>query len=242
MADINKVNLDYIKRWEGGLSKDPRDQAAKDPVPDGSGNHTNIGVTWTVFKSMGPVLGYTPTPKLFYAMPSNIWLGIYKRGFWDLVQGDKIHSQAIAELCADWVWGSGGFAVSLIQKALNKLGATPPLPGSYTFGPLTLKAVNDLIKKKGEKVVFEALFNARKQFLLNLAANPAYSAFGAGWQNRMKDFYTFASKLLTDSPVVSSLLVAVVGVALWWGLSNGNLKSVGVDKKTAGRVAVANIV
>jgi len=47
MADINKVNFDYIKRWEGGLSKHPKDPAAKYPVPDGSGYHTNIGgVLW----------------------------------------------------------------------------------------------------------------------------------------------------------------------------------------------------
>ena len=239
MADINKVNFDYIKKWEGGLSKDRRDQAAKDPVPDGSGYHTNMGVTWTTFKGLAAKVGYTPTPKLFYEMPKKIWLGIYKVGYWDLVQGDRINSQAVAELCADWVWGSGGYAISLIQKTLNKLGANPPLPGSYVFGPKTLKAMNDAIKKRGEKAVFEALHNARKQFLLNLAANPAYSAFGTGWQNRLNDFYGFASKLVTENPVAISITVALVAAALWWGLSNGNL---GLDKKTAGRMVVATTV
>lgn len=239
MADINKVNFDYIKKWEGGLSKDRRDQAAKDPVPDGSGYHTNMGVTWTTFKGLARKVGYTPTPKLFYEMPKNVWLGIYKVGYWDLVQGDRINSQAIAELCADWVWGSGGYAISLIQKTLNKLGANPPLPGSYVFGPATLKAMNDAIKKRGEKVVFDALHTARKQFLLNLAANPAYSAFGAGWQNRLNDFYGFASKLVTENPVAISITVALVAVALWWGLSNGDL---GMDKKTATRVVTTQVV
>lgn len=239
MADINKVNLDYIKKWEGGLSKDPRDQAAKDPVPDGSGYHTNMGVTWQTFKSMAKTVGYTPTPKLFYAMPKDVWLGIYKKGFWDVVKGDQINSQAIAELCADWVWGTGGYAISLIQKALNKLGAYPALPGSYVFGPLTLKAMNDLIKKKGEKTVFEALYAARKSFTQNLAANPKYSAFGTGWMNRLNDFYAFASKLVVENPAAISITVALVAVALWWGLTNGNL---GMDKKTASRVAVMRAV
>jgi lysozyme family protein len=233
MANINQVNLDYIKRWEGGLSKDSRDQAAKDPVPDGKGYHTNKGVTWTTFKAMGPVLGYVPTPALFYQMPDNIWLGIYKRGFWDIVQGDKINSQAIAELCADWVWGTGGYAISLIQKELNKMGAS--LPGTTTFGPLTLKAMNDLIKSKGEKYVFEQLINARKQFLINLASNPAYSAFKTGWINRVNDFYNFAKNKLGNNPVIPiGLLLVGIGALLYLGFKNGDLKQTfGVSKEKA---------
>lgn len=242
MANINAVNLDYIKRWEGGLSKDSRDKASAYPVPDGSGYHTNKGVTWQTFSGLAPKLGYTATPALFYKMPDNIWLKIYKVGYWDTVQGDKINSQAIAELCADWVWGSGGYAIKLIQQALNKLGAYPPLPGSYVFGPQTLKNMNELIKKKGEKAVFDALFSARKQFMLNLGAQPDYAAFNVGWQRRIADFYNYASKLVTEKPIIPVLVVAAIGVGLYLTFKNGELKkNFGVSDKdvfTATTIAV----
>ena len=238
MANINAVNLDYIKRWEGGLSKDQRDQAARFPVPDGSGYHTNKGVTWQTFSSLAPKLGYTATPALIYQMPDNIWLKIYKVGYWDTVQGDKINSQAIAELCADWVWGTGGYAIKLIQQALNKLGVYPPLPGSYTFGPQTLKNMNELIKKKGEKAVFEALFAARQKFMLELGAKPAYAMFNTGWQRRINDFYNYASKLVTDKPVIPILLIAAIGVGLYYAFKNNDLKkSFGVTNGQAATVA-----
>jgi lysozyme family protein len=234
MANINAVNFDYIKKWEGGLSKDSRDQAAKDPVPDSSGYHTNIGITWQTFKGLAAKGGYTATPELFYKMPKDIWLKIYKVGFWDVVQGDKINSQAIAELCADWVWGTGPYAIKLIQQALNKLGAYPPLPGSYVFGPQTLKNMNELIKKKGEKVVFEALFAARQKFMLDLGAKPAYAMFNTGWQNRLRDFYSFASKLVTDKPVIPIIVLAARGLGLYLAFKNGDLKkSFGVSNGKA---------
>ena len=52
MANINKANLDYILKWEGGLSKHPRDSAARHPVPDGSGHHTNKGITFRLWASV----------------------------------------------------------------------------------------------------------------------------------------------------------------------------------------------
>jgi lysozyme family protein len=97
MANFNQVNLKYIKRWEGGLSKDPKDKASAFPVPDGSGHHTNKGVTWATFTGLASEVGYKATPQLFYNMPDNIWLAIYKIGYWNPVQGDKINSQGIAE-------------------------------------------------------------------------------------------------------------------------------------------------
>jgi hypothetical protein len=51
MGNLSKANLDYILKWEGGLSKHPRDSAARHPLPDGSGYHTNKGITWRVFRS-----------------------------------------------------------------------------------------------------------------------------------------------------------------------------------------------
>ena len=74
MAKVENVNFALIKKWEGGWSKDPLDPAAAFPVPDGSGVHTNIGITWKTFAANAEKLGYAATPKNFKNMPPDIWL------------------------------------------------------------------------------------------------------------------------------------------------------------------------
>ncbi|MBL7812911.1 MAG: hypothetical protein JNL57_11855 [Bacteroidetes bacterium] len=192
MADIKKVNFDYIKRWEGGLSKDKRDSASKMPVPDGTGYHTNIGITWQTFVANAKLVGYTATPKLFYDMPKDIWLGIYQKGYWAMVKGDEIQSQAIAELMADWAWGSGpGTATGYLQALLKKNGLLQPV--TQYFGPVTLGNLHTFIKNAGEKAAFEAIYQERVRFLKSI---PSFKVYGVGWMNRMNDFYAYAQTIL----------------------------------------------
>jgi hypothetical protein len=76
MGNLSKANLDYILKWEGGLSKHPRDSAARHPVPDGSGYHTNKGITWRVFRS---IYGSSQDAVVrFYRMTHDDFRGIYK--------------------------------------------------------------------------------------------------------------------------------------------------------------------
>lgn len=194
MANINKVNTGYILKWEGGLSKRLDDKYAQWPVPDGSGYHTNKGVTWVTFKEMAARVGYQATPKLFYEMPVKIWLGIYKIGFWDPMKGDHVNSQAIAEFLADFAYHSGvGGATIQLQQYLNKNGYSLKVDGG--FGPKTLNALNELIKKAGEKKVFEGIYNERWAFLKSLSAAKA----NPGWFNRMADFYSYANDIIGKS-------------------------------------------
>lgn len=191
MASINKVNIAYIKKWEGGLSRRTDDSASSNPVPDGSGYHTNKGVTWTAFQSLASKLGYTASPALFYAMPDKIWLAIYKVGYWDPMKCDKIPSQAIAELLADFAWGSGtGGATRQLQRYLNANGYG--LVVDAGFGPKTLAALLSHIKKVGEKRAFDGIYQWRLAFLKSLStagANP-------GWFSRMADFYNYGISII----------------------------------------------
>lgn len=209
MGNINQVNLKYIKRWEGGLSRDPKDRAANDPVPDGSGYHTNKGVTWSTFKGLAKQVGYTATPALFYKMPDNIWLAIYKIGYWNPVQGDKINSQGIAELMADWAWGSGpGTATKFLQRYLNQYKYGLFVDGN--FGQKTLIALNDHIKKVGAKRAFENIYNVRLDFLKSLSD---WSVFGTGWLNRMKDFYDYGITVAAKNPIaIGAFFFTAAGV------------------------------
>ena len=220
MANINAVNLAYIKRWEGGLSRDQNDPAAVDPVPDGSGYHTNKGVTWNTFKGLASRIGYSPTAALFYKMPDNIWLGIYKIGYWDPMNGDKINSQGIAELLADWAWGSGpGTAARYVQRYLVGKGYKIAVDGA--FGPASTKALNDQIKKAGAAAVFNDLYNARLNFLKSLGG---WQHYGTGWTNRMKDFYNYGIRVVNENPIPTGIVLAAVALALYFGFKNGDTK------------------
>ena len=219
MANINAVNFDYIKRWEGGLSKDRNDPAAVDPVPDGSGYHTNIGVTWATFKGLAKQAGYIATPELFYRMPKETWLKIYKQGYWDPMNADNINSQGIAELLVDFAWGSGpGTAARVTQRYLAGKGFKIAVDGR--FGPASTKALNDAIKKFGAKQVFDDLWNLRLNYLKSLSG---WQNYGFGWSNRMNDLYSFASKIL-GNPIAPALIIGLIGLGLYLAFKNGDLK------------------
>lgn len=191
MADINKVNYSYIKKWEGGYSSDPKDPAAKNPCPtlkyQGFPLHTNMGITWAVFHAKFP----NEPEQTFWLMPSDKWLQIYHDGYWNLIKGDLITSQAIAEFLADWAWGSGAYACYGLQKCLKANGYVVTIDG--IVGPVTIGELNDWILKVGQKTVFDALYSSRTAFLQSLTG---FVRFGMGWINRIKDFRAYAYSII----------------------------------------------
>lgn len=204
MADY-KVPIPFIRKVEGGLSKAQTDSARFDPVPDGSGYHTNKGITWGTFKTLAPVIGYSATPKLFYEMPDWLWEKIFKVGYWDQVGGDYIKSQAIANTLADYAWGTGpGTAARRIQKLV---GVKP----DGRIGPASIKAIN----KRKEKELFEALVLDKKNFYLTL---PGQQANYKSWSNRLKQEEEFNSKLIVAVGV--SLVGIVAGITAFFFTNN----------------------
>jgi len=185
MGNLSKANLDYILRWEGGLSKHERDSASRYPVPDGSGYHTNKGITWRVFSSIHG--SDADAIHRFYQMSQDDFREIYKL-YWNGVKADRVESQVIAEYMADFAWGSGVAGASRqIQKWLNTQGFKVAVDGK--IGNQTIGAINDLIEHKGEKIAFESLEAHRRHFLSHLRD---FDVFGRGWYNRLNDFVAYA--------------------------------------------------
>ena len=192
MGNLSKANLDYILKWEGGLSKHPRDSAARHPLPDGSGYHTNKGITWRVFRSLYG--NSTDAVNRFYRMTHDDFRGIYKL-YWNGVKADSVNSQVIAEYMADFAWGSGVAGASRqIQKWLNSQGYKVGVDGK--IGNQTITAINNLIKDKGEKIAFESLDAHRRHFLSRLKD---FDVFGRGWYNRLNDFVAYAYSVINEA-------------------------------------------
>lgn len=191
MADYRKI-VPLLKDVEAGLSKATTDKAHLDPVPDGSGNHTNKGITWTTFKAAAPKCGFVATPELFYAMPDYVWGAIFKGLYWDKIAGDKINSQAIADTMVDWAYLSGpGTVVRKMQQFLK-------LQADGMIGPVTLNAINTAynfgLASQTERE-FNDSFSAYKiKWLISL---PDEEENYEGWKNRCARIHKF-----TDSEIV----------------------------------------
>jgi lysozyme family protein len=204
MANFTPL-IPIVKKWEGGLSKDPNDTASAFPVPDGSGYHTNKGITWKTFELFAKKYGYVATPKLFYEMPDSVWVAIFKGQFWDVVGGDKIKSTGVAFFLMDWGWNSGpNTAVMQLQQVLNrnyKLG----LKVDGVMGTNTIANTNAVEPTKILALLKQERIDFYNQIVKN---NPSQSKWLKGWLNRTNDMFEFASKNIL--PVGGSIVGALL--------------------------------
>lgn len=201
MANPNYI-IPFILKWEGNLSADTKDSASKFPVPDGTGNHTNKGITWGVWQS---VFGSGPESiNKFYKMAAADWQRIFKPLYWDKMGGDKIKSQRIADVLVNWAWAAGTTTPS---KAIQKIVGTTP---DGIIGPKTIAAINS-----GNEVdIFTRLKAANITFFNELSALPQYENFKRGWANRLTDLFTnYVTKLKTNS-ILTFVFVGAISYLL----------------------------
>jgi lysozyme family protein len=212
MADYKNI-VPFIRKAEGGLSKATTDMAHLHPVPDGTGYHTNKGITWQTWSG---VFGTDVNSiKRFYAMSDADWLTIYKKYYWDAIKGDDIESQRIADTLVNWVWGSGQYSpVSNLQKILG-------IHADGSFGRGTLDAVNNADETK----LYNDLKKVSYDWFTRLGNNPQYSANKQGWLNRLSSLANFVESSVSSSVkktievakkhyiVVPLIAIGIIGLA-----------------------------
>jgi lysozyme family protein len=186
MANYKNI-IPFFRKKEGGLSKAITDAARAHPVPDGSGYHTNKGITWQTWSS---VFGTdADSVKRFYAMSDADWETIYKKYYWDSIMGDQINSQRIADTMVNWVWGSGQYwPVSNLQKILG-------INADGSFGNQTLQAVNSA----DESSLYNELKTTSFNWFTQLGNQPAYAANKAGWLNRLNSLASYVEKGVSET-------------------------------------------
>ncbi len=184
--------FNHLAKWEGGLSRDASDAASKHPCPDPYngqyGWHTNKGVTWETFQSAAPLLGYSKTDsKKFFAMTDDLVKKIFKAKYWDAVKGDEYNSQVVANIFSQWAWGSGVTGSLRVLKGVVEVNSWDEAPAK----------INDLIAKDGERAVFEALMQHRRDYLISISKPGSdNNKFQKGWLRRHDEFYELNSKLV----------------------------------------------
>ena len=195
MATVDKI-VPFIRKKEGGLSFDTNDKASKNPCPYAyygkQGCHTSNGWTWEEWSS---VRGVTPDSATewyqlsipsYYDQTNSIWTELFKKYYWDLIQGDFIISQRIANAIVDWLFNSGKWAEINTQKLLDAL-FNDHLTIDGCFGSLTINAINSA----DEPTLYADIIEKRKQFYQIAATNPGQSKYLDGWLKRVDDLTAY---------------------------------------------------
>ena len=221
---VNYKNLvPFIKIKEGGISGTPKDSASKNPSPCGKDRqgfpyHTNKGVQWATFKLLASKGGYTASCENFLKMPDDIWNRIYKVGFWDEIQGDRIQNQAIANTFVEMVWGSGLGSVNRGTGTLGWLNSFFKKNYNQNLTSITqmVNFVNKLDNEGKTPELFEKLnnFRASKYKALN------QPAFTKGWLNRLNAFYIlnkpYAISKKEKTSITLGVILIVAGATLYY--------------------------
>lgn len=170
----------FIKKWEGGLSKNINDSASKFqcPTPYNGviGYHTNKGITYQTWVSF---FG-KDNDKRFYDMSDNDWFVIFSKGYYEPMK--KItDDELILCVLSSWAWGSGvGGATKLLQKSI---GTT----ADGVWGVKSKKKLDDYVKQMGTYNFAQYLCDCRRDYFVQIAVGKN-SVFLKGWLNRLIDF------------------------------------------------------
>lgn len=163
MADASKM-IPYLVKWEGKYSNHPND----------AGGCTMIGVTIGTYRKY---YGKNKTCEDLKHIKQEEWLRIFKQGYWDKMKADQIENQSLAELCVDWLWGSG--PITAIKKIQSIIGAKV----DGVVGPETLGILNSDPERW-----FGQIWVARRQFFYNIVERkPSQQVFLKGWLRRLND-------------------------------------------------------
>ena len=222
MAVYTKI-VSFIKTKEGGLSSATTDTASNNPSNCGNGSngkpyHTNKGIQWSTFKGLSSKLGYSATCDNFIKMPDDIWGKIYKDGYWNPIQGDRIQNQAIANTFVEMAWGSGVGSNTSSRGAIGYLKNFFKSKYNKSFDNITqiVDYVNELDNNGQTPELFEKLYDFRKSL---------YTSFNQpsnlkGWFNRLDAFYLlnkpYATSTKTKTSIAVGVLLIVAGATLYY--------------------------
>lgn len=169
MQDNFEQCLALVLKHEGGFVNHP-----KDP-----GGMTNLGVTKRVWEEY---VGHTVDEAAMRALGPQDVAPLYKKNYWDKIQGDKLPS-GVDYACFDLAVNSGvGRAAKTLQKAVG-------VAQDGAIGPATLAAV----ESQNPRDLATEICEIRLNFLQSL---PTWDTFGKGWGRRVAEVEKVAFEMV----------------------------------------------
>jgi lysozyme family protein len=165
--------LGFVLNMEGGLSNDPADR----------GGRTNLGVTeGTLARARADGLA---NAKSVDSLTREVAGAIYEAYYWKACRCGEMPAPIDLALFDAAVHMGTASAARQVQRALNLLGADPPVAEDGIVGPRTLEAARRLPEKWRLRAARIAVA-VRSSALLDIAARSvSQRRFLAGWLNRL---------------------------------------------------------
>lgn len=199
MADWSKVWA-TTKQGEGGYTDNPKDAGNYTGGVVGKGmlSGTNHGISAVLYSAyIGRPATVADMKNMSVATAEKVW----KKYYWDAIDGDNIPSQKLAELYIYSV-GGGSSGWLHIRQAANKVSGKKLF--NENKSPLT-KAQMQQVNKLNPQRMFNELYAIRKDFF----TNHSNTTFIKGWLNRLDSLY---QGFLKEAP--SATTTGLVSVAL----------------------------
>lgn len=107
----------------------------------------NKGINWSVFKSYSDEYIYEPTCENFKEMPDEIWNTIFKKQYWNSINGDKIKNQGVANIISYIALRSNGVILSsaLLESKLKEFGYVPKVKANQNIFTINISKLDDEI-------------------------------------------------------------------------------------------------
>ena len=173
---------------------------------------------WATFKLLASKGGYTASCDNFLKMPDDIWNRIYKVGFWDEIQGDRIKNQAIANTFVEMVWGSGIGSVSRGTGAVGWLNSI--FKKNYNQNLTSITQMVDFVNKLDSEGKTPELFEKLNNFRASKYKALNQPAFTKGWLNRLNAFYIlnkpYAISKKEKTSIALGVILIVAGATLYY--------------------------
>jgi lysozyme family protein len=178
MASFN-LFIPILQKVEGGYQNLSGDDGNYNSL--GSRVGTNFGISARFYEG---IIGRPPTVADMKAITKEKAKVLYKKYFWDDVQGDTLKSQSVANLVADHAVNSGESPIgTIVQRVLrNDFGKTITIDGD--IGPKTAAIMNSV----NQQQLFDKIKKARESYYYNLGGE-----FLNGWLVRLTAF-TYTEK------------------------------------------------
>lgn len=173
---IFQISAKNILNSEGGFQNLPSD---KGNYCNGLLIGTNHGISAVTYKE---VYGKCPTIADMKALKEEQAIDIYKRLYWDKIQGDVIYNQSVATMLLDTIVNQGGSKLSNIKDAANKYSFIKINSNDSALTYDEAVIINSIDQSK----FFYTLKEYRESAYRDLAySNPSQQKFLAGWINRL---------------------------------------------------------
>ena len=137
---------------------------------------TNFGISARFYEG---IIGRPPTVADMKAITKSRAQQLYKKYFWDDVQGDSLKNQSVANLITDHAVNSGESPIGKIVQRILVTDFKKSVTIDGDIGPKTALVINSV----DQKLLFDKIKQARANYYRSLGGQ-----FLTSWLNRLKEF------------------------------------------------------